>query len=202
MGTEAVYRDRRADFWREHFERALPYDAYLAASPEVHAAKWRAMESSIPALDASTRERLTGHARQLNLLVYSGVWCGDCVRQGPMLQRLAAAVGPAPGAATLRFVERDGAPALQEELRVLGALRVPVAVFLSEDFHEVGRFGDRLLTVYRAKRERETGEACALGLLPPPEGQLAAELAEWADIVERMLLMLRLAPPLRARHGD
>ena len=34
------------------------------------------------------------------------------------------------------------------------------------------------------------------------EGQLAAELAEWADIVERMLLMLRLAPPLRARHGD
>ena len=25
MGTEAVYRDRRAGFWREHFERALDH---------------------------------------------------------------------------------------------------------------------------------------------------------------------------------
>jgi len=203
MSAQAVYRDSRAGFWREHFERALSYDAYLEASPDVHAEKWRAMAAELPALDADTRARLEGYGRALKVLVYSGVWCGDCVRQGPMLQLLAGAVGPAPAStAELRFIERDSSPALQEELRILGALRVPVAVFLSEDFHEIGRFGDRMLTTYRAKRERELGEACSTGLLPPPERQLAAEQSEWTDIVERMLLMLRLSPPLRARHGD
>jgi len=73
-------------------------------------------------------------------------------------------------------------------------------VFLSEDWWEVGRFGDRMLTVYRAKAAREIGRAYRAGILTP--NALAAELAEWVDIFERMQIMLRLSPPLRRRHGD
>ncbi len=193
------YYDARAGFWREHFERALPYGDYLASGEAIHAEKWRSMAESVPAPDAETRGRLSGHGRRLNVLVYSGIWCGDCVRQGPMLLRLAEAVGDD---IDLRFLDRGDSESLQDELRILGALRVPVVVFLTEDFHEVGRFGDRLLTVYRAKCERELGEACSSGIFAPPQAELQGELAEWADIFERMLRMVRLAPPLRARYND
>ena len=199
MAEKPKYYDTRAEFWREHFESARAYEDYLAASDPIHADKWREMAKQIPAPDDALRDRLQGHGRRMNVLVYSGIWCGDCVRQGPMLQALVQAAGEV---VDLHFFERADSVPLQDELRVLGALRVPVIVFLSEDFHEVGRFGDRLLTVYRAKAERELGQACSTGLFAPPDAELAAELGEWADIFERMLLMLRLSPPLRARYGD
>ncbi len=157
------------------------------------------MSEEIPALSEDQSERVAGHNRQINILVYSGVWCGDCVRQGPMFQRIAEAIG---SGADLRFSERDSSEELQDELRVLGALRVPIVVFLTEDFHEIGRFGDRLLTVYRSKARTQLGAACSTGLVAPPKDELLAEIEEWVDIFERMLLMARLAPPLRERHGD
>ena len=35
-----------------------------------------------------------------------------------------------------------------------------------------------------------------------PEEELVAEQSEWVDVFERMILMARLSPPLRERHGD
>ena len=132
------------------------------------------------------------------MLCLSGIWCGDCVRSVPIVARLAETAGPS---VDLRFVDRDAIPELRDELRVLGAMRVPVVVFLTEDFHEIGRFGDRPLTVYREKAATELGAACPLPG-SADGGVLAAETDEWLDVFERMILMARLAPPLRARHGD
>jgi len=231
MTDKPRYHDKRASFWREHLELALPYEEYLERSDPNHAAKWTRMAAALPALTEEQAARLRSFGRRLDVLVYSGVWCGDCVRQGPMIERIAAAAGPEVAGASspeiagasgpeiagasgpeiagasgpeiaVRFIERDVSEELQDELRVLGALRVPVVVFLSEDMHEIGRFGDRLLTAYCRKAERETGAACDAGLLPPSGEELVAEQGEWIDVFERMLLMLRLAPPLRARYGD
>ena len=199
MSEEPKYFDVRRDFWKENFTRALSYEDYLDASPKDKAEKWRNMEANIPALGAEDRKRLSGKDRKLNVLVSSGVWCGDCVRQGPMLKIICEGVGPD---ADLRFAERDDFPELARELRILGALRVPVVVFLAENFFEVGRFGDRLLTVYRRKLKQELGEACDTGLVVPPEDELVSEQKEWIDIFERMLIMERLAPVLRSGHNN
>ena len=199
MTDAPKYYDLRSDFWRRHFEMALDYAVYLSTSDPDRAARWEDMEPRIPHLDEAQRRRLTGHRRRLNVLVHSAVWCGDCVRQGPMLRRIADACGPE---VRIRFLDRESSPALTDELRMLGGNRVPVAVFLSEDFYELGRCGDRGLVTYRAKRERECGPACASGHVAPPEEQLAAEQEEWVCFFERMLLMLRLAPELRARYDD
>lgn len=196
--ADATYHDGRSEFWRRQFGAALDYEAYLAASPSNQAEKWRAMADRLQPLLPDERGRLASLDRELNVLVYSGAWCGDCVRQGPMLQRIAAATRRT----RLRLIDRDASIELQEELRLVGALRVPVVVFLSEDFWEIGRFGDRMLTVYRSKARRELGPACDAGLIPPPPDELAAEQSEWVAIVERMLWMLRLSPPLRERHRD
>ncbi|MBI1373820.1 MAG: thiol reductase thioredoxin [Phycisphaera sp.] len=193
------YFDKRADLWRRAFTAALDYDAYLADSPADKAQRWRDRAAEIPALTAEQATRVQGYRRKLNVLVYSGVWCGDCVRQGPMIKAIADAAGDG---VTLRVIDRDADAELRDELRLVGAMRVPVVVFLTEDFWEVGRFGDRGLTIYRLKAQREVGATCATGLIAEPAEQLAAEQGEWVDIFERMLLMARLSPPLRQRHGD
>lgn len=194
----ATYHDGRAAFWRQHFEPGLEYEAYLATSDPRQADRWRRMAAGMPDLPSADGERLRRHRRRLNVLAYSGVWCGDCARQGPILHGLAAACADA----HLRFIDREASGPLMEELRLAGAARVPVVVFLTEDFWELGRFGDRLLTAYRSKARRELGPACDAGLVLPPEVELRSEIGEWCDIFERMLLMARLSPPLRERHGD
>lgn len=199
MNDVPKYRDKRTDQWRRWFEQAADYDAYLAQSEADKAQRWRDMAPNIPPLTDQQQQRLTGHNRQLNVLVYSGVWCGDCVRQGPMFQQIADACGDG---VALRIIDREADAELTEELRIVGAMRVPMVVFLTEDFWEIGRFGDRLLTIYRLKAQRELGAACPTGLIAPPADEMAAERDEWLDVFERMLLMARLSPPLRQRYDD
>jgi len=192
-------QDQRSGFWRDLFGRADDYDRYLAASGAEHARRWRDLAAQLPPLTDEQVGRISAIDRELNALVYSGVWCGDCVRQGPMLRNIAAACGDH---VTLRLIDREASDELKEELRILGGTRVPVVVFLSEDFFEVGRFGDRLLAAYRDKARRDMGDACPTGLIAPPADELAAEQADWVDVFERMLLMVRLSGFLRSRHGD
>jgi len=197
MTQKSTYYDKRSGFWRRHFDQAIEYEEFLEKEDQSHAERWRETMSRLPDLTPEQVERLKGYSRELNVLVYGGIWCGDCVRQGPMLKKIAGVIGPQ---MSLRFIDRAASEELQDELRILGALRVPVIVILSEDFWEVGRFGDRLLNVYRAKAAREIGRGPGAGVLSPKA--LAAEISEWVDIFERMQIMLRLSPPLRQRHGD
>ena len=200
---ESAYRDKRQSFWRDTFAQALPYTEYLASGPEKHRTRWLGVDQRVPISDAQ-RQRLGQFTRRMNVLCYSGIWCGDCVRQGPILQHLAAAANDRTGAevVNLRFAERVDDSELADELRILGAMRVPVTVCLSEDFFEVGRTGDRMLVTYRRKAQRELGPACDVGILPLPDAEVVTEVEQWLDHLERMQWILRLSPLLRQRYGD
>ncbi len=197
--TPPKYYDIKSDLWQSAFKQAHEYETYLAESPQEKADRWHELMGRMPALSDDDAARLDSHGRKINVLVMSGVWCGDCVRQGPMFKQIADVVGEH---MDLRWVDRDVNEKLRDELHILGAMRVPVVLFLTEDYWEVGRFGDRLLGVYRRKAETEIGAACAVPYAATPEDQLLAERAEWIDVFERMILMTRLSPPLRKRHGD
>ena len=190
------YSDTRQDFWRSQFEAAKPMGPYLADGQDNHRAKWEAMARRI-ALGDEQQQRAATFVRNMPVLCLSGIWCGDCVRQGPILEAIAAG---SPGL-DLRFVERVE-DALAEELRINGALKVPVVVLLSEDFYELARIGDRMLSTYRKKAQRELGPACEVGLVPPAAEELAVEIDEWLDEFERAQWILRLSPLLRERYGD
>ncbi len=191
------YFDPRSALYRRAFhEAALPWPDYLDTGSGPERAHWERAQAALPPLPADAGERLDAAGRILNILCLSGIWCGDCARSVPILARLAETAG-----ANLRLLDRDQMPELRDELRILGAMRVPVAMFLTEDFHEIGRFGDRPLSVYRVKAATELGAACPLPN-SADQGALRAETAEWLDVFERMILMARLAPGLRARHGD
>ena len=191
------YYDKRSEFWKRHFGMALDFDSFINLGKPEEITQWRERAERTPELTTEQKTRLQNINRELNILVYAGTWCGDCSRQAPMLKKLAEVAG---NKVNLKLIERETSKELQDELRVVGGLRVPIVVFLTEDFWEVGRFGERLLHIYRSKAAREIGRGLDEGVLS--HGALEKEMSEWTDIFERMLLMVRLSPPLRKRHGD
>ena len=187
---ELKYRDIRAELWRRSFDEAVDYETYLTTSSPRRAEHWAEMMAKMPPLTDDQTRRLRGYGCQINVLFLSSDWCGDCVRQGPMVTRIADACETA----ELRLIDRDVNPTLRDELRIMGAMRVPVAIFLTEEFFEIGRSSDRTLGRYRQKAATEMGAACPVPWVAPAEGELAAEQGEWVDLFERMLLMVRLRP--------
>lgn len=190
------YSDIRQEFWRTQFEAASPMRSYLNAGKEPHKTKWETMANHV-GLSYEQQQRAGTFRRTMPILVLSGIWCGDCVRQGPILQAITDA---SPGL-ELRLAEQseDG---LADELRINGALKVPVVVLLSEDFFEISRIGDRMLSTYRKKAQRELGPTCEVGIVPPAAQELAIEIDEWLDEIERAQWILRLSPLLRDRYKD
>jgi hypothetical protein len=96
--------------------------------------------------------------------------------------------------------------AVAKELMICGAPRVPMLVFLSEDWMECERYGERTLATYREKARKQLaaiqGASCPTGLFLPPTELLAANLAEWLGHFERVQWMLLTSPRLMKVHGE
>lgn len=184
--------------WSSAFEAALPYTQFLDqhAKP-TQRARWDAMHARVR-LSGDQAALLGGFVRRMPVLVMAGAWCGDCVNQCPVFDHFAQA-SPA---VDLRFIDRDARADVREALALNGGARVPMVAFLSEDFAEVSRYGDRTLSAYRRLAVEQLGAACPTGLVPPSDEATAAALADWLGEFERAQLILRLSPRLRERHGD
>jgi hypothetical protein len=93
-----------------------------------------------------------------------------------------------------------------KELSICGAPRVPMLVFLSEDWYECERFGERTLTTYREKARKQLsnieGATCPTGLFTPAEEMMSVNLAEWLAHFERVQWMLLTSPRLMEKHGE
>ena len=181
---------------KANHDSALDYEAYLATDP-AKAAAWNTVYDQTP-LTEDQRRLVAGFTREMRVLCLSGIWCGDCAQQGPLLQRIAEA-NPR---IDLRWLDRDASPDLAERLEINDGRRVPMVVFMAEDYEPVSVMGDRTLTRYRAIAARGLGPACPLPGAPVPSEELAATLQDWLDEFERVHLLLRLSGRLRERHRD
>jgi hypothetical protein len=184
--------------WSDVFSDATPYQLFLDryASP-AHRVRWETTHARV-SLTAEQRALLGSFERRMPVLCLAGAWCGDCISQCPVLDHFARASTWI----DLRFIDRDARPDLRQALSINGGHRVPVVVFLSEDWFEVARYGERTLSVYRKMAADQLGPACPIGLAAPADSMLSAIAAEWLAEFERAQLILRLSPRLRAMHGD
>lgn len=191
---------------RPHFEAGLTYDDYVAGGTPDQQAKWRAFHARVQPT-AAQRALAASFTRRVNVLVISGLWCGDCVQQCPMLDHLAK-VKPAPRGeprapgVDLRFVDRDKHLELSDRVKICGGNRVPTVLFLNEDGEFVGLAGDKSLSRLRALAGRQLGASCPVPGAPVPADEVAATLADWCAELERNHLVVRLSAKLRERHGD
>jgi thiol-disulfide isomerase/thioredoxin len=184
--------------WRDLFAEALPYRAMLdrEASP-AHRPRWEAVHALVTLTD-DQKQLLRSFRRTINVLVLNGAWCGDCINQCPIFDHFANESN----AIALRFLDRDRRPAIRKALEINGGNRVPVAVFLSEDFHEVARYGDRTLSRYRQLARDALGASCPTGYAGGSDDIRQAVVGEWLAEFERVELLLRLSSRLREKHGD
>lgn len=184
--------------WSAVFADALPYTAFLdryATSPQ--RVRWDAMHERFR-LTPVQSALLEGFVRRMPVLCLTGAWCGDCVNQCPAFDHFARASN----AIDVRYLDRDARPDVRDALAINGGQRVPVLVFLSEEGLEVARYGERTLSLYRKLAADQLGPSCPTGIVPPSDDLAATILAEWLAEFERIQLLLRLSPRLRAKHGD
>jgi hypothetical protein len=185
-------------YFSEKFSAALSYNDYLQTGTDEQRRRWQQVYDAAKLTDPQTT-LLHGFVRQMNLLIISGIWCGDCVQQCPLIARIAEAN---PQTISLRLVDRDQHRDLIDAFRVNGGDRVPVVLFLAEDFEFCSAFGDRTINRYRAFAKKYLGPACPTGIVGPDQDELTATLADWLAEIERIQLMLRISPRLRQKHGD
>jgi thiol-disulfide isomerase/thioredoxin len=194
--TEAQYYDSRAAAYQKYFASGLTFEQLVDTAKPPHQARWRELDARVRLTDEQ-RALVSGFSRVMNVLVLAASWCPDCMWQLPTLRR----VDELSPLVTVRLIDRDQHPELTDSLRMAGAAKIPVAVFLSEDFFECSRYGERTLTTYRAVSRLFLGAACPIGEIFNDD-QLAATSAEWMNEIERVQLMLRLSPQLRERYQD
>ena len=188
----------QASYLRLKHNAGHDYAAYLDSGKPEQKEGWQKIGDQLTLTDDQAK-LLAGFTREIKVLVVSGIWCGDCVRQGPMIQAIADATG---GRAEVRWLDRDEHMDLQSQVTVNAGNRVPVVIFAAEDFELVGYVGDKLLSRYRVAAQQALGANCPLPGAPVPQEELDAEVQDWVDEFERVHLLLRLSGRLRQKHGD
>jgi thiol-disulfide isomerase/thioredoxin len=174
----------------DSFAAALPYDAFLTQfGTAADKAAWDQVRAAVTLTPEQTA-LLGTFVRTTHVMVLAGAWCGDCVRQCPIFERFAQA---AP-VLSVRYLDRDAYPAVQEGLKINGGNRVPVVVFYSEDGFEVARYGERTLSTYRRMLAADLGRPAL------PGDRLAAATQDWLGEFERIQCILRLSPRLKRLH--
>ncbi|KAA5543923.1 thiol reductase thioredoxin [Roseiconus nitratireducens] len=180
------------------FPQGLSYHDFLQThGTESQRNRWQAVHDKVE-LTPPQRTLLSGFSRTMKVLVSAGAWCGDCVNQCPIFDHFASHNGRL----LVRFFDRDRHPDLAQAISTCGGERVPSVVFLSEDDHVCGRYGDRTLSTYRHLAETQLGPSCPTGFGDVNESLLADVTQDWLDEFERIQWMLRLSGRLRQLHGD
>lgn len=182
----------------DKFKAGLSYADYLATGDEKQQANWNDVAAKV-ALTDEQKQLLAGFVRPMKVIVVSGIWCGDCVQQGPLIQTIAEGNADK---IDMVWLDRDEHMDLQEKVRINAGNRVPVALFLAEDHELVSWFGDRTLCRYRALAAKQLGGACPLPGAPVAQDELAQTMQGWLDEFERVQLCLRLSTRWRQKYGD
>ncbi|MCS7034746.1 MAG: thioredoxin family protein [Phycisphaerae bacterium] len=188
----------KREFFQAVFSSGQRLPEHIATGNPAQQERWRSMVARAK-LSPEQRATVESFTRPVNLLIISGVWCGDCIEQIPLIQAIADASG---GRIAVRIVDRDQHPELSSRFRLNAGARVPVVIFLSEDFEFCGVYGDRTLSRYRRLARQQIGLACPLGEAPESEDELRQTTQDWLNEIERIHWMLRLSPRLRQKHGD
>src|SRR2546428_9898163 len=75
--------------WQEHYSKGLSYQEFISKYGTLqHLQRWQAVYDPVRLTDTQ-QALLQGFVREMHLLCVAGAWCGDCVREGPILKHIA-----------------------------------------------------------------------------------------------------------------
>ena len=73
-----------ASYLSDKFASALPYDRYLQTGTEEQQRRWTQVYDAAH-LTELQKQLVDGFVREMKILIFSGIWCGDCVQQCPLI---------------------------------------------------------------------------------------------------------------------
>jgi hypothetical protein len=184
----------------ETFARGVAFREFVVTGEaQGHREPWDQRYEQLE-LDPAQRALVAGFERGMRILCMTGTWCGDCALQGAAMARVAEAN---PSKIDLRFIPRsEDFAEVVAAVRLNAGFRVPMTMFMAEDFEPVALFGDRTLSRYRAMARKQLPPFETVAMSPPPDDPVREVLREALDEFERVQLLLRLSPRLRQKHGD
>lgn len=120
------------------WDRALTYQQFIGESAPRDCELWVSVyrTARIPEW-ATQRARALG--RRLRLVVLAEDWCGDASSTVPVLARWADEAG----SVELRILQRDKNPQVMARYLTNGARSIPLAIVLTDQMEELGRWGPR-----------------------------------------------------------
>jgi hypothetical protein len=123
--------------FRELWERARPFDAFVASCKAEHCGLWRGLYNLARVPDWAVAAVPAGSSRKL--LVIAEDWCGDASNTVPVIAKLADAVP----SLELRVIARDQNLDLMDQYLTNGSRSIPIVIALNDGFEEVGHWGPR-----------------------------------------------------------
>ncbi len=192
--------------WKQMWDNASDYHALMEAADEKDSDRWAQIYDAC-ALSERQAQILRAFEVPVNVLTMVGTWCGDCVAEVPLIERLAEGSEQV----THRLVRiEDVDDAFKDRWQINGGHRVPVLFLLSEDWHLGFAWGDRPLARYRMLRNVRRAEPdlekkefykklAAESRRPEVMEKTADELL--AEL-ERAQIMFQLSPRLQELRGQ
>src|SRR5581483_1151201 len=101
------------------FASGLAYERYVRTGTDEQQRRWAQVYEAAQLTDTQT-QLIAGFVREMKIVIFSGLWCGDCVEQCPLIYRIAEANTQK---IDLRFIERPRDGELIPELRINGGNR-------------------------------------------------------------------------------
>jgi hypothetical protein len=119
------------------WDRALSFQQFVKESTQ-HCELWTGVyrTAHVPPW-ATQRVRALGH--RYRLVVLAEDWCGDASNTVPILARWAEEAGNV----ELRILRRDENPQVMARYLTNGTRSIPLAIVLTEEMEELGRWGPR-----------------------------------------------------------
>ncbi len=119
------------------FKGGKTFEQWLADSPEQ--ANANAIRAAVQTIDIPTpiRVQLAALERPVKIIAIAEAWCGDVVRQVPLLMKMAS-FNPN---IEVRFITREDHLDFFVRFLTNGGESIPKFVFCSEDFVETGNWG-------------------------------------------------------------
>ena len=175
-------RGLRSTDLQDVFQKASDWEGYLSSDPE-KAGPWRT----------------TGRHRARRWAEPAADWIHPDHESAHDLRNLVWRLrSPGPRARThrqsepcidLRYVDRDAIPGIMNRLSINGGQRVPMVVFMAEDWEPVSVSGDRTLNYYRHMMNSKLGISCPMPGAATDAGMIRLMTQDWIDEFERVHLL-------------
>jgi len=79
-----------AAYLSDRFASGLPYDRYVQNGADEQQRRWSQVYDAAR-LGDTQKQLVAGFVRQMKILIFSGIWRGDCVEQWPLIHPIAEA---------------------------------------------------------------------------------------------------------------